>query len=345
MTRLFCTLAALAYLSALAPAQTILEGGRLESPVLGRFWDPQAKALRTLTGVPGATSADLITRTDAVRFAASAPHRAWAIIDRAQAGSLEVMTFGRAGATLRGLDAQNGVDQVIFSPSGDAAILYWRSSRIEIWKNFSAAPERAGSYSLDGVVGDAIALAVSDDASVGALIVKADEKAQLYSLTNGLNKVADAASWSAVAFAPNSRVVYASNRETNEISQFSNFGSDGASGVVAAEADGVSSPSALAVSADGRKLIVANLDDPSIAVIDFDSRRSTVLTLERAADGLYALEGNAVFQLSASPKPEIFLLDADGTDARITAVAVAASADPPLITDSKAAPLAAKGGK
>jgi len=344
MTRLFCTLAATVLLSVPALAQTLIEGGRLESPVLGRFWDPQAKAMRSVNGVPGASSASAPTGVEALRYAASAPHRNWAIVDRADAGSLETMTFGRTGATLRGFEAARGVDQIAFSPSGDAAILYWRGARAEVWKNFSTTPERAASYSLDGVEGDVRSLAVADDASVAALIVDAGDKAQLFSLTGSMNKVGTADGWSAVAFAPGTRVAFVANRETSEISQFSNFGSDSTSSVVASSTDGVVSPSAIAISSDGRKLVVANQDDPSVAVIELDTRRSTVLTLERAADGFYALEGNAVFRLSASPKPEIFLLDADGADARISAVAIPAAeiAQP---TDSKATTVAAKGGK
>ncbi len=326
MTRLTCTLAASVLLAAPALAQTILQGGRIEPPVLGRFFDPQTKAVHTLYGVAGAGSASTAeTFSDPIRYAANAPHRPWAIIDRTAAGTLELATFTRTGSTLRGLDAASGVDQIAFSPSGDAAIFYYRGSRVETWKGFSATPTRAASYSLDGLGGELISLAVADDASVAGLILGSGDSARLYALTASISKVGAAAAWSAVAFAPDpvaGKIAYVANRETNEVRRFANFGSDATSAIAASDVDGVFSPSALAVSMDGRKLIVANQDEPSVAVVDLETHRSTILTLERAADGLFGLAGNAVFQLSASPKPEIFLLDADAEQARITVVSV-----------------------
>ncbi|MEO8026215.1 MAG: WD40 repeat domain-containing protein [Bryobacteraceae bacterium] len=343
MLRLFCTLAATVLLAAPAPAQTLLEGGHLEPPVLGRFFDPQTKSVRTISGVPGASSASPAS-DGAFRYGVSAPHRPWSIVDRAAAGSLELLTFSRSTPILRGFDAANGVDQIAFSPSGDAAVLYWRGSRAEVWRNFSTAPERAGLYSLESMDGDVVSLAVADDGSAAALIVRQDGASRLYVLADGVRETGDDGNWSAVAFAPGNRTAYAANRETNEVLRFTDFGSSGAAAVVASDADGIASPSALAISGDGRTLIVANQDDPSIAILNLDSRRSSVLTLERAADGLFALAGNAVFRLSSAAKPELFVLDADSADARITVIAAPTAADSATADPSTSQP-AVKGGK
>lgn len=311
MARLHRALAAFGCITAGLSAQT------LEPPVLGRFFDPQSRTIREIAGVSGAASAG--RQSAAARLGASAAFRPWSIADDGEKVQL-VWANRNAAATL---DAAPGVDRIVFSPAGDAAALIWRGSRVEVWTGFRETPYRMLNLPLDGMDGEISSIAVSDDAGAGLAIFEKSESARLFSFgVGGWRSFGDPGSWSAVAFQAGTRQAILANRGTNEISLISDLASGVPGAVLASGDDGVSAPYAAGISEDGSKLVAAN-GDGSLAIVEIATRRSTVINLERAADGVFAFAPGGVFRLSESPKPEIFLLDLSGPEPRVSAVPVA----------------------
>ena len=141
----------------------------------------------------------------------------------------------------------------------------------------------------------------------------------------GTGKILAAGSFSGLAFLPATHDLAAAEQSLDQVSLIRKVDSDSDTVQLAGNQDGVSQPVAVAFSADGRKLIVANLRGQSVLSIDLESRVVIATPCDCEADGLYRAQGNAVFRLTNGSQDLIALFDGDSGEPRVLTIPAGAS--------------------
>lgn len=292
-----------------AQAQSIPERPmELRGPLLGFVYDADQMQLRRVTGLPGAAGWDDVVPLDASwRVLALAPRRTYALAGTD--GGISLLTWDRAGTRAIPLPDAITPTATVFSPRGAAALLYDRSEQaLQVWTGFPDQPTLARRLSAGSPLA---ALAVSDDGSA-VLAIDGDSLRVWTEEPESGRILVSGAEYRMVQFRPGSHdAAYADAHAVTLVHDVRS-----AAGTVAL-ADSLTDPVALAFSADGRKLLVADREPDRVVVVDLAQGSSIDLSCERTPDGLWPLEGNARFALTTQAKKGLLLLDADSTGATL----------------------------
>jgi WD40 repeat protein len=299
MTRnLLCLVAA----SILANAEP--PNARLSVPLMGYVFDSNAKALRTITGVPGVAALDGTIQADASIDSAFVHSRARVAFANTKDGTVALIQWYGSPRTVSIGTALNRITQVAFSPSGDRAAIT-DGTAIEVWSGLNGDPAQTASFTPDGSVA---ALAIKEDGTLAA----ATNSGAILVPNNGARTLASRGDWIALAFLPNGNLVAADGTSQNLLI-IQDSGQDSGESAVLAHLD--RKPLALAISVDGTRAAVAAIN--SITLVRLDGSGTNIVACNCQASRLEPLAGNLVLQLVDSQSGLLFILDADSAETRI----------------------------
>ena len=278
--------------------------GQFSAPVLGYVYDPGARAIRSIFGVPGSAGLGDAIATDLDRTFVS-PRG-----DYALSYGLRLLRWSGRELSQGSLDsAGRQPDDVGFSHSGEVAAVYYSDPGIvEVWASLPGSPRLAFRKRTEPRLR---ALAVSDDASA---VLGAEETGALILITAGTERLIVTGEYTAVAFLGGGLDAVAADVAADHVLVLRNLA---VSSVLAGPSDGVAGPVALGISADNRKLVVANSRPQSLVQIELESRQVSKMTCDCKPGFMQRLRGNAVFLITDTFKTKPFFLDGDAPDPRI----------------------------
>jgi hypothetical protein len=266
---------------ALAAQETTLAG-----PVSGVLFDPQARALRPMVGVPGAAYLGEAILAD-LEFASVSPDGRFAVAVRAD-GVLLVRGLGQGDLEAQGLAGAGGATRAAWSADSGAVALWNEAGHLEVWTDLAASARLA----LTAELGEIAAVAVAPG---GGHVVAA--RAGEILLADGSPARRILALEQPVALALAGGRLFVADAARNEILALAHYAEAGDAVLFANAAQGVEDVVALAVSPDLKTLVAASRaarrltafdaatgEVAAAAALDFEPAR-----LDRFAASLFAL--------------------------------------------------------
>lgn len=285
----------LSLLLCLAPVAAVAqEAARLSGPVSGIIFDSKLHALRPMVGVPGASYLGdaLLTGLDAASVS-PAGDRALAAAE----GRLLLVTGLRDAAVQSVVldGAIDAVDNIAWSSDGAFAAVY-SSAGASAQVVRDAARNAAAGTAID-VPFAVSALAVGADGEIVAAAAGG-----VYLLAPGAAPRLLAPMAGAAALAVRGTSLYAADAAAGQLWLIEHFATSPAASVFA---DGLESPVGVALSADGKRILVASSQAKTVRVFDAASRAAVrQVDLDVTPTRLAGFGGRDVWLLNA----------ADGTD-------------------------------
>ena len=297
------------------------QGIALRQPVLGYVFDSVQGKVRAIAGVPGAALIDTPVEAGLIlRRADIAPGGLYALVETDADGPRQSGILRWTSGIPERIAAPamlTGASRVAFSPVASSAALYSETARkVQVWTGFPDKTALAAEIALDETL---TSMAVSDDGQGLALAAASSvfavrpggSRRQLLDFSNA-----------AVAFRAGSHDLAVAGGPRREVLILSNVLA-GAEAETVAQDDAIDAPVAAAFSGDGRKLLIANGGSDSVTEVDLDTRLARTVGCDCRPEGLFRIQGNAVFRLKDSVKSPIFVFDGDSTQGRIVAVPAA----------------------
>jgi hypothetical protein len=285
--------------------------GTLSPPSAGFVFDGSSQTLRRIQGIPGAsligadvdfgfpiTAATVSPRMDSALVLSSdgAPH-----LFRLNGGATEIPVTGLTAP-----------ERVVFSPSGTAAALYANNS-VQVVKGLPGSPQvtSAVRVQINPRLQRAtpVSLAVSDDGAY--LLYAAGGPVELIGVAGDSRKLMDAPPGALAAFAPGGHDAAVLHGGALTIFQ------DVIGAATRREVAGVTAPSAVSFSTDGRTVFVASERSRGIQAIDAATGSATTLSCECAPAALIPM--GSFFRLQELGEGPLWLLDA-GSQPRLVFV-------------------------
>ena len=313
MTSRIFPIVALASLAAVLDAQP---QGTLNGPVAGYVFDKAARALRPVLGLPGASLLGSPIRWRYRVDQAFVAPKLDSAVGVTSEGAFRLFRMRDGLATemaVDGLAPAGSSYRVAYSPSGGSVALY-TGNRVQLVSGLPDAPVVGGSIDLTGA-GTPSALAVSDDAST--LLVSVNNSIRFFESYADMGKLMDTAPGALVAFAAASHDAAVADAGAGVV-LFHDLVGAGASQVIAPPDENGAASSALAFSADGKALFLANAAAQAVTHLDLSAgSRNRIAcgcsptTLARMGD---------VFRLTELSGDPLWLLDAPESTPRIVFV-------------------------
>ena len=281
----------------------------LTTPALGYVYDAGSHAIRPVRGIPGAAILGKGIRIGFVpTTAAIAPLQNYAIAvsDR----GLRLIRWDAGSPAATAIDgAIASPDQVVFSPSGSAAILYdGASSRMQV---VSGLPDSPAIRELQSA-GPAIALAIADDTTVvrvtadGAQAITADRN------TLPLPLPGDVA---LLSFNRSNDDLLALTK-SGDLYLATNVGANFASRRIYAGDSQTSGPIGVRFSPDASAAFVVN-QSGSIATIDLNSGSASVLSCQCTPSTLEPFGQTGLFRINDISNRPLLLFDGTPNQNRV----------------------------
>ena len=315
MSRWYITYVPIALMT-LPAAPANAQPASFQGPIAGFVFSGASKTVRPLLGIPGATHADtpILSRVDS---ASIAPGGKWAFITKARHAAfvgglsgmapLESPVGGPAGL----IDA---VDRVVWSRDGSFALLY-SSSRSRLQRVQLSGDQPLADSPIDlSSWGKVTTLAIDP---AGQQIAAGFAASGLYLFSAGLTGqspalLAPMAQPLAATFDGAGKLLFAIDPDAQQIVQFQS-GSGISEFVSLVQTDGPAvNPAGLAVSGDGRYLVLADSATQSVFVYETSSRSlANTIPLSFAPSRFDALSAGPVFLLNGDQRKEwLLILDA-----------------------------------
>jgi hypothetical protein len=296
--------------SGFATAGLMAQSG-IGGPVSGIVYDREAARLRQILGIPGASvMGGPIELGYELKLAAVAPRQDAAIAVAAD-DTLHLLRLNGGPAAERTLEGISVIpERVVFSPSGTAAALY-RSGALQVISRLPDAPAVAAFFDLSAYEAPG-SLALSDDGAF--LLFTADGALRVLSTRGDDRKLMDAGEGALAAFAPGTHD--AAVLDASGLVLLRDAGGNAEPQPVAAAGELIDSPSGLAFSADGVKILVAGAR--GVAWIDPASGTRGRLSCGCTLSALARMGG--MFRLNEPGSGPLWLLDAEAAEPRIVFV-------------------------
>ena len=130
-------------------------------PRLGFVFDDNAKALRLISGVPGAAQMDLSVSIEGTTLSSAFVHsRDRLALTTLKSGAIALVDWN-ATPRITNLDTNLKLQAVAFSRSGNR-VAFTDGMSVEVWSDLRGNPERTAQFSVDAEV-RGLALALNDD--------------------------------------------------------------------------------------------------------------------------------------------------------------------------------------
>jgi DNA-binding beta-propeller fold protein YncE len=300
----------------LLAAQTPVGG-----PSLGFIFDAKGHAIRQIRGIPGASV--LGDPLAAASAAALSMKQNIAIINDDGWKTLDLAT-GNTSALPDGLSASARVSA---SESGTAAAFYDAdAATLTVVTGVGTAELAAHAVALPGAI---TALATADDGALLLAVTVDDSSEALYwvGADGSARQLATLQSTASLLLTSRGATAIVSDRAANKIWKIQDPGSNAAVTLVASDADGVSTPVGAALSADGKRLWIANSGAHNLLAVDLATRTASALDSPSDLSTLAPLPDGQTFLLNELGTGPLWLLDAaPAADARIVFVPALPSA-------------------
>ena len=273
-------------------------GPSMSMPSLGYVFDDQAKAIRLISGVPGAASLDSAINAGTSFDSAFVQSRAGVAIANVKDGGIALVRWGGATQVIALKSSLSRAALVAFSRAGNRAAIS-DGAALEVWSSLDGEPTLAASLSPDGGV---TALALNDDGVLaagtgsGTVMLEGDNPRVLASGGN----------WAALAFLPDGTDLLAADAAGLTLTLIQDVQNTAASSVVLSLNQ---QPGALVVSADGSEAAVGLADN--VTVVNLSTGAAKSIACNCQAVRLDSLQGNLVARLIDAQSGSQFLLDAD----------------------------------
>jgi hypothetical protein len=314
-------LAALAWSNRLG-AQEPPDPRVLRGPVIGFVHDRSA-GIRPVLGIPGAaTIGPPVFARAGVRSLVLAPGGDYGIAVLARGGQVAmVRNLGSApGAAV--LDVPAGPARIAFSPSGDAAALYYaETARVEVITGLPDSPVPAWDFDLAGMQGGVATLAVSDGGTA-LLIAEAGEPAAIWLAAPeaGRRYLYAALASPVLAFLSRGEDAVIADGATSLVVLVRDPKGEPRISVIGGPAEGVSQPVAIAATGDNRRVLVANAEPAGVVSLELSGGEPLRLSCACAPATLERMAGGSFFRLNEPGNGPVWVLDASGAAPRIVFV-------------------------
>ena len=293
-------------------------GGNLASgPILGAWWDANHSGLRMVYGVAGAAYQGSPTYSDGTYSGAAACARKNIALLTTPSGSLFSVSLpqGKPVAV-----ASNGPSKasIVFSPSCTWALVYTTGvSKALLVQELLSTP----AVTPVALPSGASAIAVADSGSVLIGVPATDGSVAIQLLANGSSTphlITVLSKYGGMAFAPGADTALLADAAMNTVVEASQLTGNMSLAPVAGAPDGVSKPTAVAISSDGRWAAVANNSGSSVLRLDLTGQSAPVKTVCHCSPTeLEPLAGNFAFRLNEAGSGTVWAFDGNGSQPRV----------------------------
>ena len=309
-----------------ASAQSTLTG-----PSLGLVYDPTEQAIRPILGIPGASTAGAhIDAGFAVVGAAIGPSHDYALAISTD-GSLNLVAFSSAGASAQVVNAAATPDRMMLSPSGSAALLYYKSAMaVQAVTGLPGSPQVGSKLDISGLPQAPDTFAISDDGAVilaGVVENAAGQAAsgEVFLIPadgSAVRSISQVQHASALGFFRQSHDVLIADDAANSITRVSD--ASGQAGAVWMFADpGLVAPDSVQVSADGKTVLAGSSKNSVLAIVDPSGTNPTVfLPCQCAPMEMHPLKAAGVYQVTEPGNGLFWILDSNAQNPRVLFVPV-----------------------
>lgn len=289
----------------LPPGQTLPPARGPEVPLLGFLSSDSPVSLRPIIGSPGAivVGSEIALPGDVTRVT-PAPGQRFAIVERSGSSELTILRLGateaRTEEPLSGTFAHT--DSIAFSPSGRVALLY--SASLQQAQVITGLPSGQVAQSLDLTPLNGVpvtSLAVGDDAQTALVGVSNGSSGSVWSFTAGQSprQVLQLGSPVAMRFLAGSEDAVVADSLWQQVSLLTGGAQASGARLLAGAAQGLSTPSDLEISADQRRVWIADTSG-SLLGVDLNSGATTTTASPFAPAKLASLAGRAAFLVTSS---------------------------------------------
>ena len=314
--------------------------GTLTGPSLGLIFDPAAQAIRPILGVPGAASVG--SPLDAgfpVTSAVISPTQSYALaVSGANVYVVNVSSNTVSAQAIGGASAEP--DRMVLSPSGSAAVLYYKSGSIQIVTGLPGAPQLGSQISIAGLPNAPGALAVSDDGAV--VIAGLDENPSpkrpkqprpravplngLYviPLDGSAPQRVSPLRVSALAFFAKSHDALVADRVANSITLIRDIAGQ-ANIAWTFSNSGLQEPDAVAASADGTTVLAASSKTGVLVRLDARGANPVFVPCKCAPSEMRPLTAPGVYQVTEAENGLLWIFDSNPQNARVLFVPAGSS--------------------
>jgi hypothetical protein len=282
-------------------------GASISQPSLGYVFDNNAKAIRQISGVPGAASLDTAVSAGTSLDSAFVQSRARLAIANAKDGGVELLQWAGAPQVIALSSALSRVTLAAFSRSGDWAAIS-DGTTLELWSGLSGTPAPGATFNPDGGI---TAAAVNDNGTVAA----ANGSGVVALMGDNGHVLASGGNWIALAFLPNGNDLLAVDAAAQSLTLIQDVQNAAAASVVLSVSQ---TPVALAVSRDGSQAVLGLADN--VTVVNLSSGAATAIACGCQAVRFDLLEGNLVARIIDAQTGGQLLLDADSAQPRIASL-------------------------
>ena len=291
--------------SMLAMAQP--PGPSMSLPSLGYVFDDNAKAIRLISGVPGAASLDAAVSAGTSLDSAFVHSRAQLAIANGKDGGVALIQWTGALQMTALSSALSRVTLVAFSRSGDWAAIS-DGTTVEVWSAVTGTPAAGATFNPDGGV---TALAINDSGTVAA----ANGSGSVVLAGDNPRVLASGGSWTALAFLPNGNDLLAADGAGQTLTMIQDVQNAAAASVVLSVSE---KPGALAISADGSQAALGLADN--VTVVNLASGAASSIACGCRAARFDLLLGNLVARIIDAQTGSQLLLDGDSAQPRIASL-------------------------
>jgi hypothetical protein len=282
-------------------------GPSISLPSLGYVYDDNSKAIRQISGVPGAASLDTAVLAGTSLNSAFVHSRAQLAIANAKDGGVALVQWTSTPQVTAISSALSQVTLAAFSRSGDGAAIS-DGTTVEMWSGLTSTPALGGTFSPDGGVA---ALAVTDSGTVAA----ANGSGSVVLLGDNARVLATGGAWTALAFLPNGNDLLAADGAGHTLTLIQDVQNTAAASVVLTVSE---KPGALAVSGDGSQAALGLADN--VTIVNLASGAANPIACGCQAASIDLLVGNLVARIIDAQTGSELLLDADSAQPRIASL-------------------------
>lgn len=298
----------------LAPA--LVMAATIQGPQLGFVFDAAHKEVLPILGIPGAAVLGAPLELGAeLRSVVISPLQDYVMAVEGEHNQVVVFAVGHTPVTsvaVHGADLNP--DQMVLSPSGTAAALYYKDrDRIEVVGGLPVAPKVATELYLSAGQSPST-IAVSDD---GRIVLTA-VGGTVFSLTAGseVPVLRELGNVSAMTI-PATGTALVADSGRNQVYRIRGIGGSIETDAIAGPQDGINGPVAIAVSRDNSRAFVANSKGKTLATIQLTAQPTvTEAACGFTPTGLARLAGDEVFRLTEISNLPMWVVTAGGQEPR-----------------------------
>jgi hypothetical protein len=290
--------------SLLAAAQP--PGPTMSVPSLGYLFDDNAKAIRLVSGVPGAASMDAAVAANITLDSAFVNSRGRIAVANTKDGNVAVIQWSGSPQGTTIATSLGRITLAAFSRPGDRVAIT-DGTGVEVWSGLGGSAQKVAAFAPDSSV---TALAMSDDGSVAA----ATASGAVLLLGDATRVLASGGNWTALAFLPNGGGLLAADGAAQNLVLIDVQG-DGGSSIFLS----IGQPTgALGVAADGTWAALAVAGD--ILLVNLTTGESQPVSCACHITRFDPLEGNLVLHMVDAGTGGLLMLDADSSPPRIASM-------------------------